>query len=209
MPLLAFFALKHTRSKPSQFPPVPMSLSPDVPQSLRPSVPTSLFPDPCSLSTVPCPFSIIAIMPLASAPAAGTFRIGGDLPVHRLGYGTMRLVGEGAWGEPRDPEEARRVLRRAVELDVNLIDTADAYGPEIAERLICEALAPLPAWPGHRHQGRNHPPGPCKDRIRRPRRLFNPMCRNEPAPPETRAHRTLPAPPYRPAHPARGIPRRP
>jgi len=80
-----------------------------------------------------------------SAPASGTFLIGGDLPVYRLGYGTMRLVGEGAWGEPSDPVGARRVLRRAVELGVNLIDTADAYGPEIAERLIAEALYPYPA----------------------------------------------------------------
>jgi aryl-alcohol dehydrogenase-like predicted oxidoreductase len=79
------------------------------------------------------------------AAASGTFFIGGELPVHRLGYGTMRLVGEGAWGEPADPAEARRVLRRAVELGVNLIDTADAYGPEIAERLIAEALFPYPA----------------------------------------------------------------
>jgi aryl-alcohol dehydrogenase-like predicted oxidoreductase len=77
-----------------------------------------------------------------SAAASGTFFIGGDLPVYRLGYGTMRLVGDGAWGEPSDPDEARRVLRRAVELGVTLIDTADAYGPEIAERLIGEALAP-------------------------------------------------------------------
>ena len=81
----------------------------------------------------------------ASASASGTFDIGGDLPVHRLGYGTMRLVGEGAWGEPGHPDEARRVLRRAVELGVTLIDTADAYGPEIAERLICEALHPYPS----------------------------------------------------------------
>ena len=80
-----------------------------------------------------------------SASAAGAFLIGGDLPVHRLGYGTMRLVGEGAWGEPADPDECRRVLRRAVELGVTLIDTADAYGPEIAERLIGEALAPYPS----------------------------------------------------------------
>ena len=77
-----------------------------------------------------------------SAAASGTFMIGGDLPVHRMGYGTMRLVGEGAWGEPPDEAEARRVLRRAVELGVTLIDTADAYGPEIAERLIGETLAP-------------------------------------------------------------------
>jgi len=79
-----------------------------------------------------------------NAKSSGTFLIGGDLPVHRLGYGTMRLVGEGAWGEPADPAECRRVLRRAVELGVTLIDTADAYGPEIAERLIGEALAPYP-----------------------------------------------------------------
>jgi pyridoxine 4-dehydrogenase len=77
-----------------------------------------------------------------NAKSSGAFLIGGDLPVHRLGYGTMRLVGDGAWGEPADPEECRRVLRRAVELGVTLIDTADAYGPEIAERLIGEALAP-------------------------------------------------------------------
>jgi pyridoxine 4-dehydrogenase len=79
-----------------------------------------------------------------SASASGTFKISGDLAVHRLGFGTMRLVGEGAWGEPSDPEEARHVLRRAVELGVNLIDTSDAYGPEIAERLIAEALYPYP-----------------------------------------------------------------
>jgi pyridoxine 4-dehydrogenase len=84
-------------------------------------------------------------METPNAAASGTFPIGGQLYVHRLGYGTMRLVGEGAWGEPADPEQARRVLRRAVELGVTLIDTADAYGPEIAERLICEALHPYPA----------------------------------------------------------------
>ena len=77
-----------------------------------------------------------------NASASGTFLIGGDLPVHRLGYGTMRLVGQGAWGEPADAAHARRILQRAVELGITLIDTADAYGPEIAERLIGEALAP-------------------------------------------------------------------
>jgi len=80
-----------------------------------------------------------------NAAAGGSFAIGGELTVNRLGYGTMRLVGEGAWGEPEDAANARRVLRRAIELGVNLIDTADAYGPEIAERLICEALWPYPA----------------------------------------------------------------
>lgn len=82
---------------------------------------------------------------IPNAALSGTFRIGGDLPVHRFGYGTMRLVGEGAWGEPADPDEGKRVLRRAIELGVTLIDTADAYGPEIAERLVGEALAPYPA----------------------------------------------------------------
>jgi pyridoxine 4-dehydrogenase len=76
------------------------------------------------------------------ASDSGTFLIGGDLPVHRLGYGTMRLVGDGAWGEPADAAEARQVLRRAVDLGITLIDTADAYGPEIAERLIGEELFP-------------------------------------------------------------------
>jgi len=75
---------------------------------------------------------------------AGTLRIGGDLTVSRLGYGAMRLTGAGVWGEPRDPAEARRVLRRAIELGVNFIDTADAYGPEVNESLIAEALYPYP-----------------------------------------------------------------
>jgi pyridoxine 4-dehydrogenase len=78
------------------------------------------------------------------AAASGGFKIGGDLPVHRLGFGAMRITGEGVWGEPKDPAEARRVLRRAVELGVNLIDTADSYGPEVSERLIAEALHPYP-----------------------------------------------------------------
>ena len=80
-----------------------------------------------------------------TAAASGTFRLGGDLEVRRLGYGTMRLVGEGAWGEPPDREDARNVLRRAVELGVTLFDTADAYGPMIAEELIAEALHPYPS----------------------------------------------------------------
>src|SRR5438552_11478787 len=76
--------------------------------------------------------------------SSGTFRIGGDLPVHRLGFGTMRLTGPGIWGEPADPAESIAVLRRAVELGINLIDTADSYGPEVAERLIAAALHPYP-----------------------------------------------------------------
>jgi aryl-alcohol dehydrogenase-like predicted oxidoreductase len=71
-----------------------------------------------------------------------TFKLGGDLEINRLGYGAMRIVGEGVWGEPSDAEKSKQVLRRAVELGVNFIDTADAYGPEVGERMIGEALAP-------------------------------------------------------------------
>jgi aryl-alcohol dehydrogenase-like predicted oxidoreductase len=78
------------------------------------------------------------------AEASGTFSLGGDLPVHRLGYGAMQLTGPGIWGEPGDPEEAVRVLRRAVELGVTLIDTADSYGPFVSEQLIHKALHPYP-----------------------------------------------------------------
>jgi aryl-alcohol dehydrogenase-like predicted oxidoreductase len=73
-----------------------------------------------------------------------TFKIGGDLEVRRLGFGAMRITGDGIWGPPDDPEEARRLLRRVVELGVNLIDTADSYGPEVSENLIAEALHPYP-----------------------------------------------------------------
>jgi aryl-alcohol dehydrogenase-like predicted oxidoreductase len=79
---------------------------------------------------------------VANASASGTFSIGGDMPVHRLGYGAMRITGKGIWGEPKDIEGAKKVLRRAVELGVNFIDTADSYGPEVSERLIGEALSP-------------------------------------------------------------------
>jgi len=79
-----------------------------------------------------------------TATAAGTFTIGGDLVVNRMGFGAMRITGQDIWGEPKDPAEARHVLRRAVELGVNFIDTADAYGPEVSERLIAESLAPYP-----------------------------------------------------------------
>ena len=81
----------------------------------------------------------------ASAAAAGTITIGGDLTVNRLGYGAMQLTGEGVWGPPEDRENATFVLRRAVELGVNLIDTADAYGPAANEELIAEALYPYPS----------------------------------------------------------------
>jgi pyridoxine 4-dehydrogenase len=77
-----------------------------------------------------------------SAAQSGTFRLGGTYTVNRLGYGSMQLTGPGVWGDPKDPDEAVRVLQRAVELGVNLIDTADSYGPFVAEQLIAKALSP-------------------------------------------------------------------
>src|ERR1700749_5146333 len=71
-----------------------------------------------------------------------TFALGGDLTVRRLGYGAMRITGDGIWGYPKNPDEAKKVLRRAVELGVNFIDTADSYGPYVSEELIGEALSP-------------------------------------------------------------------
>ena len=78
------------------------------------------------------------------AEASGTLTIGGDLNVYRLGFGAMRITGDGIWGPPKDKQEAIAVLRRALELGINLIDTADSYGPEVSEELIAEALYPYP-----------------------------------------------------------------
>src|SRR5271167_4965322 len=80
----------------------------------------------------------------ATAAAAGTITLGGDLTVNRLGYGAMRITGKGIWGPPEDHDSAIATLRRAVELGVNFIDTADSYGPNVSEELIAEALAPYP-----------------------------------------------------------------
>jgi aryl-alcohol dehydrogenase-like predicted oxidoreductase len=79
-----------------------------------------------------------------NAAEAGTIDVGGDLTVNRLGFGAMRITGDGIWGEPPDAERAKNALRRAVELGVNFIDTADSYGPEVSERLIAETLHPYP-----------------------------------------------------------------
>lgn len=79
-----------------------------------------------------------------SAALSGTFTLGGELTVNRLGFGAMRITGEGIWGPPKDKKEALAVLRRAVELGVNFIDTADSYGPNVSEELIAEALHPYP-----------------------------------------------------------------
>jgi len=77
-----------------------------------------------------------------TAAAAGTIDVGGDLTVNRLGFGAMRITGQGIWGDPPDREQAKAAVRRAVELEVNFIDTADSYGPEVSESLIAEAPKP-------------------------------------------------------------------
>ena len=96
------------------------------------------------------------------AAEAGEFRIGGDLPVARLGFGAMRITGEGIWGEPADRRQAIRVLRRAVELGVNFIDTADSYGPHVSEEIIAEALHPYPPGLVIATKGGFERPGPNK-----------------------------------------------
>ena len=80
----------------------------------------------------------------STAAAAGTIDVGGDLTVNRLGFGAMRITGQGVWGDPADHDQAIATLRRAVELGVNFIDTADSYGPDVSENLIAEALHPYP-----------------------------------------------------------------
>ena len=84
-------------------------------------------------------------MTTSLAARSGTFAIGGDTPINRLGYGAMQLTGPGVWGDPADPDEAVRILRRVVELGVNFIDTADSYGPFVSEELIRKALHPYPS----------------------------------------------------------------
>src|SRR6201982_504009 len=97
---------------------------------------------------------------VTSSATPTTFQMGGDLSVNRLGFGAMRLTGKGVWGWPPDRENAKKVLRRAVELGVNLIDTADAYGPETDELLIAEALYPYPKGLVIATKGGSTRPGP-------------------------------------------------
>ena len=116
------------------------------------------------------------------AAAAGSMTLGGDLVVRRMGFGAMRITGQGIWGDPPDRAKAHAVLRRAVELGVNLIDTADSYGPEVSEKIIAEALHPYPAGlviatkggltrsgPGqwHRNGRPAHLRKVCEDSLRR------------------------------------------
>jgi pyridoxine 4-dehydrogenase len=95
-----------------------------------------------------------------SASSAGSISLGGDVSVHRLGFGAMRLTGEGIWGPPKNRNEAIQVLRRAVELGVTFIDTADSYGPQVSEELIAEALFPYPAGLVVATKGGWNRPGP-------------------------------------------------
>ena len=99
-------------------------------------------------------------MPTPDASRSGTFAIGGDMIVNRLGFGAMRVTGNGIWGPPSDPDEAKRTLRRVPELGINFIDTAEAYGPYISEELLAETLAPytnviIATKGGHSRQGPN------------------------------------------------------
>src|ERR1700677_3939269 len=95
-----------------------------------------------------------------SAAASGTLTIGGDLTVNRMGFGAMRITGVGIWGPPANKAAALSTLQRAVELDVNLIDTADSYGPHVSEELIAEALYPYPAGLAMPTKGGGGRPGP-------------------------------------------------
>jgi pyridoxine 4-dehydrogenase len=95
-----------------------------------------------------------------SARLAGDVSLGGEISVHRLGFGAMRLTGEGIWGPPKDRKAALAVLRRAVELEINFIDTADSYGPNVSEELIAEALFPYPAGLVIATKGGWNRPGP-------------------------------------------------
>jgi aryl-alcohol dehydrogenase-like predicted oxidoreductase len=101
-------------------------------------------------------------MSTPNAAASGTFSLGGDLTVNRLGFGAMRITGDGIWGEPKDREESKRVLKRLPDLGVNFIDTADAYGPEVSENLIAEALYPYPSGLVIATKGGFVRPGPGK-----------------------------------------------
>jgi aryl-alcohol dehydrogenase-like predicted oxidoreductase len=108
----------------------------------------------------------------SNASFSGTFHLGGDLAVHRLGFGAMRITGPGVWGPPQDRAEAVRTLRRAVSLGVNLIDTAESYGPHVSEELIAEALVPYPTGLVIATKGGFDRPGPDRWEVNcRPERL--------------------------------------
>ena len=147
-------------------------------------------------------------MSTSTAAASGTFKLGGDLEVNRLGYGTMQLTGDGVWGEPDDHDEAIAVLRRAVESGVNFIDTADSYGPEVAERLIHEALHPYADDLVIATKAGLTRPGPGDwQPVGRPEYLRQ-QCELSLRRLGLETHRPLPAAPDRPEGPARRAGRR-
>ena len=149
---------------------------------------------------------------MSTEPFPGTFDLGGDLTVRRLGYGAMQLPGPGVWGPPRDHDEAIRVLRRAVELGVTFIDTADSYGPYVAEELIAEALHPYPrAWSSRPRPGSPARPGTVGPSQWQP--VGRPEYLRQQREVSLRrlgagAHRPVPAAPHRPEGAARGPARR-
>ena len=139
-----------------------------------------------------------------TAAVAGMIDVGGDLTAARLGYGAMRITGPGVWGEPPDRDRARAAPRRAVDLGVTFIDTADAYGPEVSERLIARDAVPVSGGTGHRDQG-----WPWSGRARaastgRPAQAPAPCLRGEPGPAAARPDRPVPAPPELLRRPAQG-----
>ena len=122
------------------------------------------------------------------ATASGTFTIGGDLTVYRLGFGTMRLTGPGIWGPPADKQEAIAVLHRALELGVNLLDTADSYGPEVSRVAHCRSALPLSERPGHRDQRRSLTYRPWPMASRRTPRTSSRGAGGQPAASAPRSH---------------------
>ena len=128
-----------------------------------------------------------------SAAAAGTITLG-DLKVNRLGYGAMRITGKGIWGQPADHAAAIATLRRAVELGVNFIDTADSYGPYVSEELIAEALAPYPSGLVIATKGGWERVGPGQWIHNASPKHLEASSRRQPQAPPPRPHRRLPAP---------------
>jgi len=129
-----------------------------------------------------------------SAAAAGTFSIGGALTVNRLGYGAMRITGPGIWGPPADKDAALATLRRAVDLDVNLIDTADSYGPAVSEELIAEALYPYPSGLVIATKGGWERPGPGQWTHNAGRKHPRGSVRRQPQTPASGSHRCISTP---------------
>ena len=143
-----------------------------------------------------------------TAAAAGKIDVGGDLTVNRLGFGAMRITGPGIWGDPPDRDRAREALRRAVALDVNFIDTADSYGPEVSERLIAEALYPYPEELVIATKGGLVRPGPGQwVPDGRPEHLRG-ACEGSLSPAAAGPDRPVPVPPARPPGADRRVDRR-